>query len=78
MQLIESRVKDMLQATRLAQAKATRESQLKYLEGQVTAFKRVLKEIAEIQEDWDSSLLETVGEANLRFIQWSRGSSIPR
>ena len=78
MQLIESRVKDMLQATRLAQAKATRESQLKYLEGQVTAFKRVLKEIAEIQEDWDSSLLETVGEANLRFIQWARGSSIPR
>jgi hypothetical protein len=78
MQLIESRVKDMLQATRLAQAKATRESQLKYLEGQVTAFKRVLKEIAEIQEDWDSSLLETVGEANLRFIQWSRGSWIPR
>ena len=72
MQLIESRVKDMLQATRLAQTKATRESQHDYLDGQVTAFERVLREIAEIQEDWDNSLRETVGEANLQFIQWLR------
>ena len=72
MQLIESRVKDMLQATRLAQTKATRESQHDYLDGRVSALEQVLREIAEIQEDWDNSLRETVGEANLQFIQWLR------
>ena len=51
MELIESKVKDMLHDTRLAQTKATRESQRGYLDGQVTAFERVLREIAEIQED---------------------------
>ena len=72
MQLIESRVKDMLHATQLANIKATRQGQRDYLDGQVTAFERVLREIAEIQEDWDNSLRETVGEANLQFIQWLR------
>ena len=51
MELIESKVKDMLHATHLARIKATRESQRDYLDGQVTAFERVLREIAEIQED---------------------------
>ena len=52
MQLIESRVKDMLHATQLANIKATRQGQRDYLDGQVTAFERVLREIAEITEEY--------------------------
>ena len=51
MQLIESRVKDMLHATQLANIKATRQGQRDYLDGQVTAFERVLREIAETKEE---------------------------
>jgi len=56
MELIESKVKDMLHDIRLAQTKATRESQRDYLDGQVTAFERVLREIAEIQEDKEAPM----------------------
>jgi hypothetical protein len=51
MELIESKVKDMLHDTHLAQIKATRESQRGYLDGRVSALEQVLREIAEIQED---------------------------
>ena len=49
---IESKVKDMLQATRLAQTTATRDSHHGYLDGRVSAFEQVLREIAEITEEY--------------------------
>ena len=51
MQSIEDKVKNMLHDTQLARIKATRESQRDYLDGQVTAFERVLKALAEIKEE---------------------------
>ena len=49
---IESKVKDMIQATRLAQTTATRDSHHGYLDGRVSAFEQVLGEIAEITEEY--------------------------
>ena len=51
MQSIEDKVKNMLHATQLANIKATRQSHRDYLDGQETAFNRVLKALAEIKEE---------------------------
>ena len=65
MELIEFRVKAMLHECRIAQTKATRISQHSYLDGRVSAFEQVLRELAEIQEDWDNSLRETLKEGEV-------------
>ena len=73
MQLIEKQVQDALAFTEAHLAvPALPPHARKQLEGQRNAYRDVLRWIAEIQEDWDNSLRETVGEANLRFIQWAR------
>ena len=49
---IESKVKDILHSTHLAEIKATRESQRVHLNGRVSALEQVLREIAEITEEY--------------------------
>ena len=49
---IDSKVKDMLQATRLAAVNTKRVSHYNFLDGRVAAFEQVLREIAEIKGEY--------------------------